>query len=504
MKKLFVLFLTAVFLIGIITSFNAQAAEFSVYSTTQFLNKVKTQGRTAVVDNTLMLDWSASGIEFNADCSGDVLITVNTSRIKGGTKGGLYFTVIVDGVVQYENKRVPEDNNGSSWTSNSTGYPFHITKTGESIFTIARNLSKGKHNFKIYNQTEAHHGTFGIKSISLNGKFTAPPKNNDLYIEFVGDSIIAGLGNISKGGQNQEDPLYQDATRGWAYLTANKLKADWSVVARSGITAGNGFGWSGAASVSMQKVYPKERYYSDEILPYAFERQPDVIVLGLGTNDMWTYSNYGATINDVKIGFKDILDLIRNHNPQSKIVWVYGMMTNSANDLVKQAVSDLGGSEKEYYTLELPTNTYGGQGHPDINAQTVYAEKVSKYINQLLNRNITEDNLSSNISSDTVSSNLQQNSTTPNQPQNNTTSTYPSVNVSSGTSSQNNESNDDKNNSVENTNQETTKEQKNIFLLFIIIGIILIIVIVFVLVTIRLKKKEKRISYHYNIKKFFY
>jgi len=498
MKKLFVLFLTVVFLIGIMTPLIAQADGLSVYSTTQFLNKVKTQGRTAVVDDTLMLDWSASGIEFNADCSGDVLITVNTSRIKGGTKGGVYFTVIVDGVVQYENKRVPEDNNGSSWISNSTGYPFHITETGESVFTIASNLNKGEHNFKIYNQTEANHGTFGIKSISLNGKFTAPPKNNDLYIEFVGDSIIAGLGNISTGSQNQDFPLYQDATRGWAYLTANKLKADWSIIACSGITAGNGFGWSGTTSVSMQSVYPKERYYSDNVTPYAFKKQADVIVLGLGTNDMWTYSNYGATIDDVKKGFKDMLTLIRNHNPESKIVWIYGMMVSSANDLIKQAVSDLGGSEKGYYTFELPTNTYGGQGHPDITAQTVYAEKVSQYINQLLNRNITEDNLSSNISSDTVSSNLQQNSTTPNQPQNNTTSTYPSVNVSSGTSSQNNESNDDKNNSVENTNQETTKEQKNIFLLFIIIGIILIIVIVFVLVTIRLKKKEKRISYHYN------
>ncbi|MEE0929289.1 MAG: hypothetical protein UIG59_08875, partial [Acutalibacteraceae bacterium] len=129
-----------------------------------------------LVDGLVMLDWSAAGIEWTADCSGDVSVTVNATRIRTtGDLGGLYFSVYVDGVMQAEDLRIPEDNSQDSWRSNSTNYPFHITKTGESQFTIATNLEAGKHTFAIYNQTEANMGAFGVKAITLNGTFLTPP-----------------------------------------------------------------------------------------------------------------------------------------------------------------------------------------------------------------------------------------------------------------------------------------------------------------------------------------
>ena len=53
------------------------AAAQSEYLISSLNGKYKTQGRTQVSDDGVCLEWSASGIEFQAECSGDVSITVD-------------------------------------------------------------------------------------------------------------------------------------------------------------------------------------------------------------------------------------------------------------------------------------------------------------------------------------------------------------------------------------------------------------------------------------------
>lgn len=387
-KLVAVLVAVAVLSTTVLTGAVFAADETTTYQLADLEGKYKTQGRTEIENGAVMLDWTAAGIEWNANCSGDVSITVNATRM-GHTDvnedGGLYFTVYVDGVMQAENLRMPETIN-ESWTSNSTNYPFHITKLGESTFTIATDLPAGDHTFAIYNQTEANMGAFGVKSITMNGSFLTPPAEKDLLIEVVGDSITAGHGVLNNFNVNA--PLYEDATRGWAYLTAQNLDADWSIVAQSGITAIDGIGWGGAGAVNMQDVYPYQRYYSNKTTMHDFanSREPDVIVLALGTNDCWTWSGEGGvTLTEAQkvSGFKQMLSHLRERNPSAKILWVYGMMTSAANTQLLQAVSEMGGAANDYYTVELPTDRKGGRGHPSLAIQSTYAEKVSDLIEKI-------------------------------------------------------------------------------------------------------------------------
>jgi len=215
--RLFSLAVTALFTAN--TALIPAFADVTEYSITELTGKYKTQGRTVLENGMLMLDWSASGIIFKANCSGNVKIKVNATRLNTAENQGAYFTVIVDGVTQYKDLRVPEDT--TDWVSNSSNYPFHILKNGESEFTIATGLKSGEHTFEIYKQSEALYSAFGIKSITLNGSFLSPPENKNTYIEFVGDSIASSYGNLSGGSGGQA--LYQDATTGWPYLTAQKL-----------------------------------------------------------------------------------------------------------------------------------------------------------------------------------------------------------------------------------------------------------------------------------------
>lgn len=389
-KTLLATLLCFALLISSMVITGASTADGTTYNMVDLGGKYKTQGRAPLVDGLVMLDWSAAGIEWTADCSGDVSVTVNATRIRTtGDLGGLYFSVYVDGVMQAEDLRIPEDNSQDSWRSNSTNYPFHITKTGESQFTIATNLEAGKHTFAIYNQTEANMGAFGVKAITLNGTFLTPPADKEMFIEVVGDSISASHGILATQAvdstKRDNAPLYEDATRAWPFLVAQKLNADWSVIAQSGITAIDGIGWGGANDVNMQDVYPYERYYSDKTTLHDFEngRKPDVIVLGLGTNDCWTWNGTGGvTLTEAQKldGFKTMLTHLRDRNPDAKIIWIHSMMTTAADSYIQQAVSDMGGSAKGYYTLALPTNIKGGHGHPDLPSQTTYANLVSEKI----------------------------------------------------------------------------------------------------------------------------
>ena len=336
--------------------------EATVLTVSQMNGKYKTQGRTSVQDGLLMLDYSASGFEFEATCAGDVAVTFSASELISGDEGGCYFTVIVDGVAKARDF-------------------CRITAKGDTEVTIATGLAAGKHSFQIYRQTEIERATVGIKSVRFSGRLENAPANKDLYIEFVGDSITTAYGNLMQNGASgtASYPLYQDATQGYAYLTAQKLNADFSLVARQGIGASVGF-----QPVSMNVVYPLLRHAKDTTTPYDFARQPDVVVIALGGNDMSRYEANGKTQEDVKTGFANLLTLVRQKNPNAKIVWAYGMTPSNARakDLINAVIAEAGGASEGYYSVQLTTNNQGGNGHPYYTAHETMAQELSDFISK--------------------------------------------------------------------------------------------------------------------------
>ena len=95
----------------------------------QAAGKYKTQGRTGAVGTGLTMDWSGSGIEFNADCEGDVYLNM---KVQSSWKHA-YITAVVDG------KRMPR----IEAKTNSTGLKLHPVWQRESIllaFIMKRNV----------------------------------------------------------------------------------------------------------------------------------------------------------------------------------------------------------------------------------------------------------------------------------------------------------------------------------------------------------------------------
>ncbi len=327
----------------------------------QLMSGIKQQGRNYMKNGVLWLDFSASGIEFTANCEGDVAVNFVTNSIKNtdATYGGVYFTVIVDGV-QKERAQC------------------RITATGTTTLTLAEDLPAGNHTFEIYRQTEHRGAEVGIGSIVMNGTIGTKPSDNTFFIEFIGDSISTGYGALGVSGNEQADsPKWQDATAAYPYLTAKALGVDFSDVCYSGI--GAKYGWQ---DPNMHTFYPYQRYQYDRTTQYNFtNREPNLIVIALGTNDIAMETEKGITVEQRMAGYQEFLDLVRAKNPNSKIVWIYNMMKSDDNTRIAELIEENGGAAEGLYSLQLTQNTAGAGWHPSAAGQQKFADELVAFIN---------------------------------------------------------------------------------------------------------------------------
>ncbi len=326
------------------------------------ISGIKQQGRNYMKNGVLWLDFSASGIEFTANCEGTVALnlTVNSIKNTDATYGGIYFTVIVDGVKKDRAL-------------------CRITETGNVTLTLAEGLSAGNHTFEVYRQTEHRGAEVGISSITMNGTIGTKPADSPYFIEFIGDSISTGYGALGVSSDaSAESPKWQDATVAYPYLTAKALGVDFSDVCYSGI--GAKYGWQ---DPNMHTFYPYQRWQYDRTTQYNFNsRQPNVVVIALGTNDIAMESEKGITVEQRLTGYQEFLDLVRAKNPNSKIIWIYGMMKDDDNARIPQIIENNGGAAAGLYSLELTTNTAGAGWHPSAAGQQAFANDLVAFINE--------------------------------------------------------------------------------------------------------------------------
>ncbi len=326
------------------------------YSILKNKNNIKFIGRTSFEKDGAFVYYSAAGIDFNAEVLGDIIVSLKAERIDYSKSGGIYFKVFIN------DKFVKK---------------IHITNEKENEFVLAENLN-GKYNIKLIRDSEFVYGSVKIFELSFNGSFLQKPKDKDLYIEFIGDSITCGYGLLYKGQKTitNNKPSISSATCGYAYKTAKALKADYSLISQSGIGVYVGY----VREYNMCEIYPYVcKRYGEET--YNFERKPDIVVINLGTNDVGANDDIDhKPLSEIQEGFIKFLKTIKKHNPTSKIVWCYGMMRNEYNDIIKKAVAALGGKEENLYTFHLPRNNEGFRWHPSVKGQTNAAKALSKYL----------------------------------------------------------------------------------------------------------------------------
>ena len=329
----------------------AHKTEYTTMRISKYADKVKVYGRSSSSTSGVTVDWSGSGIEFNAECFGDISVTVSSTK-------STYFAAYV---------------NGEKLDT------LFLANEGTNTFKIAEGLDYGVYNVRLLKCANVVQANCIAESIKIDGKLLDAPADKELLIEFIGDSITCGYGVIegaTSDSANVGTYKYCDATRAFAYLTAEKLGADWRIEGVSGAGMVSGY-----TSYTVPEIYYTHTWARNKTKQYDFanERTPDVIVINLGTNDQSKSSNAEAFRTAVKTFVQTIREKYGKDIP---IVWAYGMMNDAMNTHVKTVFEGLGGAAHGYYTVKLTQNKKGGNGHPNAAGQITAAEELTKFLKE--------------------------------------------------------------------------------------------------------------------------
>ena len=311
---------------------------------------------------SVMLSQTASGIEFSANCAGNIEIYVRTDKTLSSTTA-LKLNVTID--KDYENS-----------------YEIDVLKTK---LVVEADLEQGEHTILIQKATE--HGCFDmveITGVSIGGELgAAKPVQSDKRIEFYGDSLTAGYGNlVTHGGAGTWD--CQNGCKTYATFTAQKLGADYAIAAASGHGVMYGYG---------QKVGTQtpDKYWDYTLVgnKTPWDRaayDADLIVINFGTNDNSTdnmYTDVNIDKDEYKAKVKALVENMRAENPDVEILWVLGMAWINEDSAVIQGIK-AAAAELDYLNFFYANaRTNGGDGHPSVADHKYHAEQLTKEIKRL-------------------------------------------------------------------------------------------------------------------------
>ncbi len=321
-------------------------------------------GRTYIKDNLFKMDFACGGIHFVANCEGDVKVQIYVDA--GSQSGDSRFTIYVDGV--------------------RSDLRLQVTKsTSGQYFTIAEDLPRGKHEFRLVNQTQFIWSLAALGNVTINGTFGEKPADRELLLEFYGDSILNGSNVMVAGG----GPKASDATQAFGFVTAELMNADMNLIGCSSIgltTNSRSFvmkdiwNYAGAQYVGGTSA---TGYLRTDVPLYDFARIPDAVIVEQGVND-----KDNASSQVFADAVKEMVNNLRSkYGADVPIVFPVGYCKGAYNTYLPQIVESLGGESANLYicTLSNATNYPGTDNtHPNIDTSKVMAEELSAYLKTIL------------------------------------------------------------------------------------------------------------------------
>ncbi len=325
-------------------------------------SKVKFEGANEKTANGYTFDWNGSALVVTAKTAGKMKVYLS------GNVANRNFTLYVDGeLVSDKLKPVSEGSGKYSVTLDVGEYP--------SVKEIS-----------FIRQQEAANGTAEILGFDMCGELMQS-EENEILIEFLGDSITSGMGVHSIHHEDNSAARTDDGTSAYAFLSAQYLGVDYRIRSRIGIAVDRGYDAERKVEKSWLASYDLENCWRDQTTAYSESRQADIVVIYLGTNDMLS-----GRVNNLTASMKELADKVKGYNPNAKIVWINGGMRDYETYL-EAALSDLGGETAGYYMCNMPeefahkdgsgnyVNT-GYHGHPGAEQQKVMAHTLIDFLKE--------------------------------------------------------------------------------------------------------------------------
>lgn len=353
------------------------------------LPKIVTYGRTVMDEQNqcLRCDWTNSGIEldFEGDYLSALLTAENGEEIEGmpddpnAPRRPLWpwVGVFLDDMDQ-PIRRFPVSGKMETWL-------------------LIRSDTAQRHRFRIMKMTENQKTYFGIRAMHYSGTFHPCERKPRRRIEFIGDSITCGYGNLCP---DRDRSFWSDEEDGWnahGAIAARLLDLEPSFISISGITvtAYDAFPMPHA----MNELYawtdrPGQERVGQEPAKWDFAARPsDYVVLNLGTNDSFAMlfsRDYEEARAQFLRDYAAFLKEIRRLNgPDAQIICALGSMSYYLYPEIEQAVRDYRketGDERIRtfrYRPMAPLDGFGAAGHPSLATQKKMGQELAEFIRSI-------------------------------------------------------------------------------------------------------------------------
>ena len=252
--------------------------------------------------------------------------------------------------------------------------------------------------------SECAFGYAGLKSLEIDGDLLSSPKapasDDQLKLEFIGDSITCGYGIEGIWEKDTFTTQQERPDKAYAFLTAKALGAQVQLCSWSGIGLISNYVDPETIMLPdthwlMQANWP----YTDKSLALrlciepevwdASKYQPDIVVIHLGTNDISWVRGMEERRLEYTAQLRHLIEAVHRRSPKAKICCCLGIMGEALNESVAEAVELF---KKDFpavtakavlFTQQLESDGIGADWHPSAVTHKKAAELLSAALRSL-------------------------------------------------------------------------------------------------------------------------
>ncbi|MBO0995789.1 SGNH/GDSL hydrolase family protein [Bacillus sp. SD088] len=235
------------------------------------------------------------------------------------------------------------------------------------------------HTLEIHKRTEILYGRFKYLDFSLpnGGEFFSPPEVKKLKLEYHGDSITNGCGNLHPH-EVTDAPHLDDGFMSYVGISARLLNAEYHTLAISGI---------GVLQDAMGNINGLPAHFHATLgqgtVAWDFSKyQADGVIINLGQND------YSTPIDDEKYisTYIDYVETILSQYPDAYVFCCVGTMNNNYLASVQKVVSYFNeqGNDKVFCVdlglIHPEVEGWGGGFHPSVQTHYRMGTELAQFI----------------------------------------------------------------------------------------------------------------------------
>ncbi|KAF2437358.1 carbohydrate esterase family 2 protein [Karstenula rhodostoma CBS 690.94] len=270
-----------------------------------------------------------------------------------------------------------------------------IPNVNSSSISTPAGLAKGKHTVELRKRSEAFFGSIFIGNVTTNGVLGPDPRRNR-KIEFIGDSITVGYGMDGVLPCTNTAEL-EDNPNTYAVLAANSLKAEYDIVAWSGIGLVRNTAWGPAGDPTMTSRWTKYGAQdADNSYTFPSSEIPDAVVIALGTNDFSIANNNRdpLDVGNFSSATASFVRTIQKRYPKAQFFLVTSPMLGDSSagegehTAQKKAFTDAAAQfkGKKAHVVDWPTqgSAVGCDYHPNVATNAAQAPVLASAIAKAL------------------------------------------------------------------------------------------------------------------------